>query len=122
MPLKVIHGAMLGGTLLFLSVALFLTLGREGGEPTLDHSLFRWAWLGFGFVAVFGAGFMRGRLGRSPDESKVQTTGIVIWALAEGTALVGIVSTIVSGDIAPALGATLVGVFLMVHHRPTQLR
>lgn len=121
MPLKVIHAAMLGGTLVFLSVALFLTLGREGPGPSVDSPLFRWAWLAFGLVAVFGAGFLRGRLGRSPDEARVQTTGILIWALAEATALFGIVATIVTGDLAPGLGATMVGVFLMIHHRPSQL-
>ena len=121
MPLKAIHGAMLGGTLVFLSVALFLVVGRDASDASLPSPLLRWAWLVFASIAVFGAGFLRGRLGRHANEARIQTTGILIWALAEATALFGIVATIVTGDLAPGLGATLVGVFLMIHHRPSQL-
>ena len=126
--LRIIHGAMLGGTLLLLAVALFLA--RSGGDvspsgggasSSAASPVFRWGWLAFATVAVFGAGVLRGRLGRSPDEARVRVTGILIWALAEATAMFGIVATTVSGDLAPALGAALVGVFLMVHHRPSRL-
>jgi len=116
--LKLIHAAMLSGVLLFLAVVLFLSGGRDGAESNL---IFRWGWLALAVVAVFTAGFVRGRLQRSADEAEVRTAAILIWAVAESAALLGLVSTLVTGDIAPGLGATLVFVFLMVHHRPSQL-
>ena len=117
--LKIIHATMLGGTLLFFAVVLFVFGGRET-EQTVPA--LRWAWFAFAVAAVFAAGFVRGRLVRDSDDDQVRATGIVIWALAEGAALLGMVSTIVTGEIAPAIGATLVAVFLMVHHRPSHLR
>ena len=116
--LKLIHLTMLGGTLAFFAVVYFLFAGRDTG---VESAALRWAWLGIAVAAVFGAGFLRGRLsGRSGDD-QVRTTGIMIWALAEGAALLGIVSTIVTGDPMSAMGATAIGVFLMVYHRPSEL-
>ncbi|MDX1394132.1 MAG: hypothetical protein R3195_07070, partial [Gemmatimonadota bacterium] len=66
-------------------------------------------------------GVVRGRLGRGADAAQVRAGGIVIWALAEAVGLVGMVSTIVTGAPMPAIGATVIAVFLMFHHRPSQL-
>ena len=57
---RVIHAAILGGTLLFCAVVFFLLQGREA-QPT---TLFRWAWLAYAIAGTFGAGFVRGRLPR----------------------------------------------------------
>ncbi|MDH3734859.1 MAG: hypothetical protein OEU54_15125 [Gemmatimonadota bacterium] len=116
--LKLIHLTMLSGTLAFFAVVYFLFVGRETGT---ESEVLRWVWFGVAVAAVFGAGFLRGRIGGQSTEEEVRTTGILIWALAEGAALIGLVSTIVTGEPMPALGATLIGVFLMVHHRPSQL-
>jgi len=120
--LTTIYSAMLGGTLLSFVIGTLLVSRRpapEGPEPGL---VLRWGWFALATLAVFGAGIVRGRLGRDADDARLRTSGIVIWALAEGVALLGIVSTIVWGDHAPALGATLVGVYLMIQHRPSRLR
>ncbi|MFV1985747.1 MAG: hypothetical protein ACC682_00585 [Gemmatimonadota bacterium] len=116
--LKLIHASMLGGTLVLFAVAFFLYGGREPGEV---GAVVRWAWLAVAVAVVFAVGAVRGRLHRNSDEAQVRMSGIVIWALAEGAALVGIVSTIMTGHVVPAIGATLIGVFLMLHHRPSQL-
>lgn len=120
--LTTIHAAMLGGTLIFFVVGMLLVSRRPTPEGPQPGIVLRWAWFALAALAVFGAGVVRGRLGRGLDDARLRTGGIVIWALAEGVALLGIVSTIVSGDYAPAFGATLVGVYLMIHHRPSQLR
>jgi hypothetical protein len=116
--LKLIHATMLGGTLTFFAVVMFLVRGQE---PVESGAVFRWGWLAAAVIAVFAVGALSGRLHRDSDEVAIRTAGIVIWALAEGAALLGIVSTIVTGDVTPAIGATLIAVFLMVHHRPSQL-
>lgn len=116
--LKLIHASMLGGTLVFFAVVYFLFGGGPSEEPGV---LLRWAWLVVAAATVFGVGAVRGRLHRDSDDAAVRASGILIWAMAEGAALVGIVSTIVSGDVVPAIGATLIAVFLMLHHRPSQL-
>lgn len=116
--LTLIHASMLGGTLLFFGVVVFFFGGRATG--TTD-GIFRWAWLGFAALAVFGVGALRGRLHRDSDAAEIRTTGILIWALAESAALIGLVSTILTGNVTPAIGATMIGVFLMLHHRPSQL-
>jgi len=116
--LKFLYAAMLSGVLLFFAVVLFLSGGRDGGESTV---IFRWGWLALAVIAVFAAGFLRGRLQRGSEAAEVWTAAILIWGVAESAALLGLVSTLVTGDLAPGLGSTLVFVFLMIHHRPSQL-
>lgn len=116
--LKMIHTTILGGTLVFFAVVYFLFVGSDAGEPSL---VLRWGWLGIAIVSVFAAGFVRGRIDHQSDAGQVRASGILIWAMAEGAALVGIVSTILTSDPLPAIGATLIGVFLLIYHRPAQL-
>ena len=116
--LRIIHAVILGGTLTFLAVVFFLYRG-ERDVPA--GAVLRWGWLLAAVVAVFAAGYLRGRLGPGSAPGEVRTAGILIWAIAEGAALIGMVSTIVTGDVSPAIGATLIAAFLMLHHRPSQL-
>jgi len=116
LALTVIHASFLAGILIFFGVTLYLA-----PDPTPTSALWRWAWLIVTAGAVFGSGFVRGRLPRNAAPERVQTTGIVIWALAEGSAMFGLVSMWVTGALAPALGATLVAVFLFILHRPATL-
>jgi hypothetical protein len=115
--LKLIHATMLGGTVAFFLVVFFLFRGEGDGGSTV----LRWAWLAAAIGAVFFAGFLRGRLGPGADGGQVRSTGVMIWAVAEGVALLGMVTTIVTGDVSAAIGATVIGVFLMLYHRPSEL-
>lgn len=116
--LRLIHAIMLSGTLTFFAVVVLLYRG-DGDEPA--SAALRWGWLVAAVVAVFAAGYLRGRLGSASDPGAVRTARILIWALAEGAALIGMVSTIVTGHVSSAIGATLIAVFLMPHHRPSRL-
>ena len=116
--LKLIHGAILSGTILFFGVVYFLF----GDQAVQDVSpALRWAWLAAAIIAVFVAGYVRGRIGPNPDAEQVRTGGLIIWCLSEGAALLGMASTIVTGDMSSAIGATLIAVFLLIYHRPSEL-
>ena len=117
--LKLIHVSMLGGTLVFFAVVYFLY--GVGGGAAEAGPLLRWGWLVVAVGAVFVIGVVRGRLQRGSDDAQRRMTGILIWALAEGVGLLGMVSTILTGDVTSAIGATLVAVFLMFLHRPSRL-
>lgn len=114
--LTVIHASFLAAILIFFGVVLWLGL-----DPEPDPGWRRWAWVVVTAGAVFGAGFVRGRLPRNAAPERIQTTAIVIWALAEGSAMFGTVMMLVTGALAPGLGATLVAVVLFVLYRPSTL-
>ncbi len=115
-PLKAIHGAILGGMLMFFAIVMVAPVRGAASVPML-----RWAWIGVTVAAVFAVGFVRGRLPPGAGPERVRTAGLLVWAMAEGSALFGIVCTLVTGDIVPAVGATLTGTFLLVAHRPSTL-
>lgn len=114
--LTVIHVSFLAGVLVFLGITLYVA-----PDPSPASAPWGWAWLVVSAGAVFGVGFVRGRLPRNASPERVQATALVIWALAEGSAMFGLVSMWVGGGLAPALGATLVAVALFILHRPATL-
>lgn len=114
--LTAIHASFLAGILLFLAITLFIA-----PDPGSSPAAFRWVWLIVTAGAVFGAGFVRGRLSRNAPPDRIRVAAILIWAMAEGSAMFGIVSMWVTGAPAPALGATFVAVFLLILHRPATL-
>lgn len=116
LALNVIHASFLAAIVIFFGVVLWMRPDPDPGAGWL-----RWAWVLVTAGAVFGAGFLRGRLPRNAPPERIQTTAIVIWALAEGSAMFGTVMMLVSGALAPGLGATLVALVLFVLYRPSTL-
>lgn len=114
--LRAIHGSLVAGVLLFAGVAWFLA---PGGASAGQAGLFRWAWLAVALPLVFLAGILRGRLPARAAAERVRTTAVLVWALAEAPALLGIVFTMVTGDWMPMVGGLLVALFLFLHHRPS---
>lgn len=114
--LTVIHASLLVGILVFFGVTLWLA-----PEPEAVPDWWRWGWVIVTAGVVFAVGFVRGRLPPHAPPERIQRTALVIWALAEGSALFGIVSMLVTGALAPALGATFVAVALFILHRPSTL-
>jgi hypothetical protein len=114
--MRLIHGALLGGILMFGVVVLFLLRGGDMGSG--QSGPFRWVWLALALVALFAAGLVRGRLRPEAPAREVQTTAIVIWALAEAQALAGLSFALVTGDMLLAGGGLVVAMFLLALHRP----
>lgn len=114
--MRLIHGALLGGVLMLGVVVLFLL--RSGDMGSGQSGPFRWVWLSLALVALFAAGLVRGRLRPEAPAREVQTTAIVIWALAEAQALAGISFALVTGDTLLAGGGLVVAMFLLALHRP----
>jgi len=114
--MRLIHGALLSGILMFGAVVLFLL--RSGSMGGLQPGPFRWAWLALALVALFAAGLVRGRLRPEAAPREVQITAILIWALAEAQALAGLSFALVTGDVVLAGGGLVVAMFLLALHRP----
>lgn len=117
-PLPIVHLALAAGVVLFAAV-LF---GFVGPLETVEDGVLRWVWLGLAVVAVVAAGIVRGRLEAPGVEAAQRRAGaIVIWALAEGQALVGLVFYMLTGDVVPAVVGVLLFFFLWWRYRPTAL-
>jgi hypothetical protein len=117
--LRIIHGAVSGGLVAFGAIVLFL-LG-SGRSGSVEGLALRWVWLALSVVALFLAGVARGRLPRNASPGQLRTTAIVIWALAEVPALTGLAFALVTGDLVPAVGGLVIGLALLVSHRPATL-
>lgn len=117
--LRIIHIALMSGVLIFAAVVYFLMQEGVAAAAAQQASLFRWVWLALALGLVFGAGILRGRLPRGAAPERVRTTAILVWALAEATALTGITFALITGDWMPLIGGLLVGLFLFLHHRPS---
>jgi F0F1-type ATP synthase membrane subunit c/vacuolar-type H+-ATPase subunit K len=93
--LPVIWVSLAAGVALFAVVLLAVR-----PEPAVeDATLFRVVWLVLAVGVALAAGALRSRAGASgADEGQWQTTAIVVWALAEGQALLGLVGYMLSGD------------------------
>ncbi len=115
--MRLIHGALLSGILIFGAVVLFLL--RSGSVGSGQPGPFRWIWLALALVALFAAGLVRGRLRPEAEPREVQTTAILIWALAEAQALAGLSFALVTGDAVLAAGGLVVAMFLLALHRPS---
>lgn len=114
--LTAIYAALALGVLLFAAIVLFVL---EPLEASVDSSLMRIVWLGMAVVATLGAGMVRGRMagsGAGPDQGR--TAAIIVWALAEGQALVGIVGTMLTGDRVTAYASLALFVWLWMRYPP----
>jgi F0F1-type ATP synthase membrane subunit c/vacuolar-type H+-ATPase subunit K len=114
--LTAIYATLALGVFLFAAIVLFVL---EPLEASVDSSLLRIVWLGVAVVATLGAGMARGRMPGSragPDQAR--TAAIIVWALAEGQALVGIVGTMLTGDRVTAYASLALFVWLWMRYPP----
>jgi hypothetical protein len=111
-----IYAALAGGILLFAAIVLFVL---DPVESAVDPSLMRMVWFGTAAVAMLGAGLIRGRmLDGGADADRARTAAVVVWALGESQALVGIVGTLVTGDRILTYGALAVFVWIWLRYPP----
>ncbi len=114
--LTAIYAALALGVFLFAAIVLFVL---EPVEASLDPGLMRIVWFAAAIVATLGAGIVRGRMaGRDvgPDSSRM--AAIVVWALAEGQALLGIVATMLTGDRVTAYASLALFAWLWMRYPP----
>ena len=114
--LTMIYAALAAGVFLFAAVVLFLL---EPVEPAVDPAVLRIAWFIAALIATLAAGMIRGRLaGREAGADRARTAAIVVWALAEGQALLGIVATLLTGDRVTAYASLALFVWLWMRYPP----
>ena len=113
--LTVVWGALGGGVLIFAAIVLFLLdLGPAGMDPTP----WRLGWMVVALGAVVGTGILRGRLHRGTSVETRRSTAVVVWALAEGQAMIGLTGHLFTGDPIPGLAGVVVAAYLFLRHRP----
>jgi F0F1-type ATP synthase membrane subunit c/vacuolar-type H+-ATPase subunit K len=79
----------------------------------------RLVWLGAAVLATLAAGIVRGRMtGHGMGSGQARMAAIVVWALAEGQALVGIVGTMLTGDRMTAYASLALFVWLWMRYPP----
>jgi hypothetical protein len=125
---RIIHGALVIGAVMFCLAAWYL--GQSSSIPTysLPDRRVLYGALFIVSAMLFGAAiFTAGRLGRpapgtSQDEWWRVNLGkaIVIWALVEAPALLGLIAYTLTHDFR-VLIATLTGLLLFGNYRPSRL-
>lgn len=113
--LAVVWAFLGGGVLVFALIVFFLVdlgPGRMAPDP------WRWVWMAVALGTVVGTGVLRGRLGRDASLEKRRSTAILVWALAEGQAMVGITGHLFTGDPIPGAAGLAVAAYLFLRHRP----
>ena len=115
-PLATIYAALAAGVFLFAAIVLFVLEPVDSG---IAPTVMRVAWFAFAVVAMLGAGVIRGRVaGDRADPSQTRVAAIVVWALAEGQALLGIVGTLITGDRILAYGSLAIFVWIWLRYPP----
>lgn len=117
--LSIIQLALAAGILV---LALVLLVVLPPSESRADLSILRWVWLAFAVLSIFGAGVVRGRLRRDASRQQAYTTAIIVWALGEGQALLGLVTYLVAGDRVPAVLGLIVAFYLFARYRASQFK
>ncbi len=119
--LKVLYAALALGVAVL--VAVFLLLGPTA-NGAVDRSHFRWIWLAAAVISMIAVGFIRGRalavetqVGRT-DVRAILPQAVIIWALAEGQALLALVGYFLTGDLALLVVGLVLFIFLLGRHRP----
>jgi hypothetical protein len=120
---RILHGGLTAGLVLFGAACYVL---RGGRPPGALPSFIPWIPLGLAAVVFPAAVALRSRLfdatTTAPGEwwNAHLTHAILLWSLFEGPALFGAAVYLASGGIA-ALGATAVGLALLLLHAPDRL-
>ncbi len=117
--LAIVQLALAAGILL-VAVVVFAVLRPSGSGA--DLSILRWVWLAFALLSIFGAGVVRGRLRREATEQQAFTTAVLVWALAEAQALLGLVTYLVAGDRLPAVLGLVVAFYLFARYRASEFK
>jgi hypothetical protein len=124
---RVIHIALALGVALTFAILFFVrdAGGEVGGETA---SLFRWLTYLFLAGATAATILMRSRMPAPHPDSTAeqwwaanQPRAMVIWAMAEGVALAGIVFGWVAGELELMVLGVLFGLGLLFIHRPARL-
>jgi hypothetical protein len=94
--LKAVYVALAVGVLFYAFVVLLILDPLDTG---IRSGVLRIGWLATAVTAVLVVGLIRGRLSARPgDGAGARRAAIVVWALSEGQALVGITGTFLTGD------------------------
>lgn len=109
-----IYFAMLSGLLIFGGLAVWLGSSSEGA----DLGVVVWLAPVLATIAVFVAGFVRGRLAPSATQPQRQTAAIIIWAVAEAAGLFGLVLVLIGQGLYPAGLAALIGILVLAIYHP----
>lgn len=119
--LRVLYAALALGVAVL--AAVFLVLGPVA-DGAVDRSHFRWIWLAAALIGMIAVGFIRGRalavetrVGGT-DVGAILPQAVIIWALAEGQALLALVGYFLTGDLALLVVGLVLFVFLLGRHRP----
>jgi len=113
--LHVIYLALIFGVVLF---AIVVRLVLEPIEAYSGSAL-RFVWLAAAAGCTLAAGYFRTRLaGPQAEDGQITTAAVVVWALAEGQALLGIVAYMISGDVLIFWCALVLFVYLFARYRP----
>jgi hypothetical protein len=125
---RIVHAALVTGVLLFWAVAWFV--GRAGSTPASalpDRRVLYVALFLMAAVLFAGAAFAARRIpapapGMTQDAWWQVNLGraIVVWALVEAPALLGLVAYFLTRDFR-VLIATLAGLLLFANYRPSRL-
>jgi len=111
---RIIHFGMIMGVVVAAGIIRWVV------QPTPVPPMPMWTWLPIALAvpAFFVAGILRGRLAPTATFETRQTNAMIIWALGEGVALFAIVAASVTGYWYPSGLGALVGVGLLLLHRP----
>lgn len=111
----VIYAALIVGVALF-ALVVRLVVGPIG---TYDGLALRFVWLAAAAGCTLAAGYFRTRLaGPDADDAQLTTAAVIVWALAEGQALLGIVGYMISGDVLIMWCSLALFAYLFVRYRP----
>ncbi len=113
--LSAIYTVLALGVFLFAAIVLFV---MDPLETSVDSNVMRFVWLGVAVVVTLGAGVIRGRMAAAAGPDQKRTAAIIVWALAEGQALVGIVATLLTGDRVTAYASLALFVWLWMRYPP----
>lgn len=106
---------------MIIGVVLFALIVRLVMEPigTYSGTALRFVWLAAAAGCTLAAGYFRTRLaGPGADAAQLTTAAVVVWALAEGQALLGIVAYMISGDVLVFWCSLIVFAYLFARYRP----
>lgn len=115
----VIYGALILGVVMFAAIVRFVV------EPvgTFAETPLRFVWLAAAAACTLAAGYFSTRLaGPGADDAQLTMAAVVVWALAEGQALLGIVAYMLGGDVIVFWCSLAVFAYLFARYRPAVFR
>ncbi len=118
--LPILYAALASGVLLYAAVLVF-ALEPTGAVP--DPTWLRIAWLAVAVGVTLMAGVVQARLrSGTVDESGRASSAILVWALAEGQALLGLTGYLLSGDRMLLILSLVLFAYLYLRYPPSAFR